>query len=76
MTIKKASIILKRKDLEQKISIVMSLFIQGIFIMYGFTGNPLYGQYFLVPYMIAVAMSNSIIVKEENKIENRNNYLS
>ena len=44
--------------------------------MYGCTGNPLYGQYFLVPYMIAVAMSNSIIVKEENKIENRNNYLS
>ena len=76
MTIKKASIILKEEDLEQKISIVMSLFIQGIFIMYGCTGNPLYGQYFLVPYMIAVAMSNSIIVKEENKIENRNNYLS
>mgnify|MGYP004506457005 FL=1 len=76
MTIKKASIILKGKDLIQKNSIVMSLFMQGIFIMYGFTGNPLYGQYFIVPYVIAIAMSNSILVKEECKVENRNYYLS
>lgn len=76
VTIKKANIILRRKDVEQKISIVMSLFLQGIFIMYGFTGNPLYGQYFLVPYIIAIAMSNSMIVKEENKVENRDYYLS
>ena len=76
ITFKKAGTILKRTNLEQKAGIVMSLFLQGIFIMYGFTGNPLYGQYFLVPYVIAIAMSNSILVKEEGKVENRNYYLS
>lgn len=75
ITIRKASLILKKENLEQKMSIAMSLFLQGVFIMYSFTGNPLYGQYFLVPYMIAIAMSNSINIKEENEIENRNNYL-
>ena len=75
ITIRKANLIFKKENLEQKINIAMSLFLQGVFIMYSFTGNPLYGQYFLVPYMIAIAMSNSINIKEENEIENRNNYL-
>lgn len=74
VAIKKANKILKANNLEKKVNILISIFIQCIFIMYGFTGNPLYGQYFIIPYIISIAMANSI--KEENEVENRNNYLS
>lgn len=76
ITIKKAGVILKKGEVNQKVNILVALFIQSIFIMYGFTGNPLYGQYFIVPYMISIAISNSISVKEEKENENRNYYLS
>lgn len=44
----------------------ISLCLQLLFILYSFTGNPLYGQIFLVPYFIGASM-NSRTLKEENE---------
>ena len=77
VTMKKVRIILKLKDSNDKITILISLFLQFIFIIYGFSGNPLFGQFFLLPYIISIAIANSIkIEKGEEKYESRNNYLS
>lgn len=76
ITIKKAGIILKKGEVNQKVNILVALFIQSIFIMYGFTGNPLYGQYFMIPYTISIAITNSTVIKEEKENENRYYHLS
>ena len=76
-SLKKMDYILEQGKVNQKIIASLSVIIQFIFIAYAFSGNPLYGQIFLLPYMIAIAMINSIQINEgEEENENRNYYLS
>ncbi|MDN4739594.1 O-antigen ligase family protein [Clostridium perfringens] len=37
-------------------NIAISIYIQILFIIYGFTGNPLYGVMFFIPYLINIAL--------------------
>lgn len=76
ITLKKAKLMLKEGNINQKVSILFSVFMQGVFIMYGFTGNPLYDHTTIIPYMISIAIGNTVSIKEEQKNENRNYYLS
>lgn len=82
-TIKKMKQVLKIDDKSKKEILAVSLFIQIIYICYSFSGNPLYGQMFFVPYMIAIAIANSISIehiknnnREEYKNANWNNNIS
>lgn len=82
-TIKKMKQVLKIDDRSKKEILAVSLFIQIIYICYSFSGNPLYGQMFFVPYMIAIAIANSISIehiknnnREEYKNANWNNNIS
>ena len=52
----------------------ISLFIQIIFLGWGFTGNPLYDVYPLYIYMISIGFINSI--KKEQRVENTRKYES
>lgn len=82
-TIKKMKQVLKIDDKSKKEILAVSLFIQIIYICYSFSGNPLYGQMFFVPYMIAIAIANFISIehiknnnREEYKNANWNNNIS
>ncbi len=60
--------------------LLFSLFYQIFFLMYGFTGNPLYDASYYIFYFIIVAMALSIPVTKSNSTEaedeNRNHNLS
>ena len=75
ITLKKVNLILKKGNVQQKVCILFSIFMQSIFIMYGFTGNPLYDQSTLIPYMVSIAIGNTISIKEEKRNESRDYYL-
>lgn len=53
----------------------VSLFIQLLFLFYGFTGNPLYGHIFLMPYFLSMSF-NKNINREGKENENSNNNIS
>ncbi len=77
ISLKKASVVLKQKDESNKIYCSFSIFMQLLFITYGFTGNPLFSNIFFTPYIIAIAMINGISTEgSEKKNESRNNYIS
>lgn len=77
LSLKKAKDVFKNGETNLKQVAIISIFIQLLFITYGFTGNPLFSNIFLTPYIIAIAMINAISIKERSDEinENRNNYL-
>ena len=61
------------QDEKIKEIVFFSCFVQGIFLLWGFSGNSLYDQFVLVWYMIAVAAIESVYYfYRRNQNENRN----
>lgn len=65
--------ITKRKILNHS-CLDISIYIQALFLFYGFTGNPIYGHIFLMTYFCSIALNK--IESEGKSNENRNNYIS
>lgn len=76
-SIKKAKRIFKEQKNNSKKIVIISLYMQVLFITYGFTGNPLYSNIFFTPYILAIAMINAIPIDKEREVNNedRNNYI-
>ena len=49
---------------------VLPVFVELLFLGWGFTGNPLYDVYPFVVYMIVVGVVNSIILEKRNEYRN------
>lgn len=61
---------------EEKTHILISIYIQIIFLLYGTTGNPLYGNIFLMPYIMSVTVVYSYKKRGNNFEKNGYNYIS
>lgn len=72
----KASIKIKKKNPGYIFSDV-SIYIQALFLFYGFTGNPIYGHIFLMTYFLSIALNKREGEEKSNEKsdENRNHYI-
>lgn len=77
-SLKSFKLIRKEKLLDYKKQITFSILVQIFFLMYGFTGNPLYDVQVYAVYFICIAVSlvTTFSINRGEVYENRNNYLS
>ena len=55
-------------DKDEECALSISLFVQIFFLLYCFTGNPLYDYSSLFPYMISCAVTGAVAFKKNNYI--------
>ncbi len=63
-TIKYTVLKIKGNSLQNITPLLFSCYIQVFFLLYGFTGNPLYDIQMLIPYYFAIAISSAIKIRE------------
>lgn len=54
-----------RRNYDDLYVIAFSIYLQSVFLIYGFSGNPLYGVIFFVPYITSVSIIDNYKYKKE-----------
>lgn len=63
-TVKYTAFKIKENNFQNIAPLLFSCYIQVFFLLYGFTGNPLYDKQMLYPYFFAIAISCAIKIRE------------